>query len=57
LKDYEEKYYNMLKEIAKNALEDDEVEVLAYLYDIIRNFEHYFCTLDEDNVSRETSSQ
>ena len=57
LKDYEEKYYNMLKEIMKNALEDKEVEVIAYLSEQIRKFEHYFCTLNEDNVSRETSSQ
>ena len=56
LKRLEEKYYNMLKEIAKNALEDNEVEVLAYLYDIIRNFEHYFCTLDEGDDSGETGS-
>ena len=57
LKDYEEKYYNMLKEIAENALEEKEVEVMAYLFDIIRDFEHYFCTLDEDDVPRETSSE
>ena len=57
LKDYEEKYYNMLKEIAENAMEDKEVEVVAYLFDMIRKFEHYFCTLNEDNVSRETSSE
>lgn len=57
LKDYEEKYYNMLKEIAKNALEEKEVEVFAYLSNIIANFKHYFCTLDESNISRETSSQ
>lgn len=57
LKDYEEKYYNMLKEIAKNALEEKEIEVLAYLSNIIMRFEHYFCTLDESNISRETSSQ
>lgn len=57
LKDYEEKYYNMLKEIAENALEEKEVEVMAYLFDIIKDFEHYFCTLDEDDVPRETSSE
>lgn len=57
LKDYEEKYYNMLKEIAENAFEDKNVEVLAYLYPIIAGFEHYFCTLDESNISGETSSQ
>ena len=57
LKDYEEKYYNMLKEIAENALEEKEVEVMAYLFDIIRDFEHYFCTLNEDDVPRETSSE
>lgn len=56
LKDYEEKYYNMLKEIAENAMEDKEAEVVAYLFDMIRKFEHYFCTLDEDNVPWETSS-
>lgn len=47
----------MLKEIAKNALEEKEVEVFAYLSNIIANFKHYFCTLDESNISRETSSQ
>lgn len=57
LKDYEEKFYNMLKEIAKNALEEKEIEVLAYLFCIIKEFKHYFCTLDESNISRETSSQ
>lgn len=57
LKDYEEKYYNMLKEIAENALEEKEVEVMAYLFDIIRSFQHYFCTLNEDDVPRETSSE
>lgn len=57
LKDYEEKFYNMLKEIAENALEEKEIEVLAYLFYIIKEFKHYFCTLDESNISRETSSQ
>lgn len=57
LKDYEEKYYNMLKEIAENAFEQKEIEVMAYLFGIIKNFEHYFCTLDEDDVPRETSSE
>ena len=57
LKDYEEKLYNMLKEVSENALEEKDVEVMAYLFDMIKDFEHYFCTLDEDNVSRETSSQ
>ena len=57
LEDHEEKFYNMLKEIAKNALEEKEVEVMAYLFDMIKNFEHYFCILDEDDVSRETSSE
>lgn len=57
LKDYEEKYYNMLKEIAENALEEKDPEVFAYLTDIIVGFEHYFCTLDEDDVPRETSSK
>ena len=52
----EEKYYNMLKEIATNALEEKNIEVLAYLYDIIKYFKHYFCTLNEDNNSGETSS-
>lgn len=57
LEDHEEKFYNMLKEVAENALEEKEVEVMAYLFDMIKDFEHYFCTVDEDNVSRETSSQ
>ena len=57
LEDHEEKFYNMLKEVTENALEEKEVEVMAHLFDMIKDFEHYFCTLDEDNVSRETSSQ
>lgn len=52
----EEKYYNMLKEIANNALEENNAEVFSYLSPMIRNFNHYFCTLDEDNDSGETSS-
>lgn len=52
----EEKYYNMLKEIANNALEENNAEVFSYLSPMIRNFNHYFCTLDEDNYSGETSS-
>lgn len=56
LKDFEEKYYNMLKEIGKNALEAGEFEVISYLSELIKNFEHYFCILDEDDDSRETSS-
>ena len=47
----------MLKEVSENALEEKDVEVMAYLFDMIKDFEHYFCTVDEDNVSRETSSQ
>ena len=57
LKDYEEKLYNMLKEISENALEEKDVEVMAYLFDMIKDFEHYFCTLNEDDVPRETSSE
>jgi hypothetical protein len=56
LKILEEKYYNMLKEIGKKALEQNEIEVVSYLSDIIPYFKHYFCTLNEDNDSRETSS-
>ena len=56
LKKLEEKYYNMLKEIGKNAMEANDIEVVSYLSHIIRKFEHYFCTLDEDNDSGETSS-
>ena len=52
----EEKYYNMLKEIANNALEENNAEVFSYLSNMICHFNHYFCTLDEDNDSRETSS-
>ena len=52
----EEKYYNMLKEIGNNALEENNAEVFSYLSPMIRNFNHYFCTLDEDNDSGETSS-
>ena len=54
---FEEKYYNMLKEIGKNAIEENEFEVLAYLSEIARTFNHYFCTIvHENNDSRETSS-
>ena len=54
---FEEKYYNMIKEIGKNAIEEKEFEVLAYLSEIVRNFKHYFCTIvHEDNNSGETSS-
>ena len=56
LKTFEEKYYNMLKEIGKNALEQNEIETVSYITKILSDFEHYFCTLDEDNDSRETSS-
>ena len=52
----EEKYYNMLKEIANNALEENNAEVFSYLSPMIRNFNHYFCTLDENNDSGKTSS-
>lgn len=52
----EEKYYNMLKEIANNALEQNNAEVFSYLSPMIRSFNHYFCTLDEDNDSGETGS-
>lgn len=52
----EEKYYNMLKEIANNALEENNAEVFSYLSPMIRNFNHYFCTLNEDDDSGETGS-
>ena len=56
LKTFEEKYYNMLKEVGKNALEANEIEVISYLSELIRDFKHFFCTLNEDNISGETSS-
>lgn len=56
LKTFEEKYYNMLKEIGKNALEQNEIETISYITNIISDFEHYFCTLDEDDNSGETGS-
>jgi hypothetical protein len=56
LKTLEEKYYNMLKEIGNNALEQNNAEVFSYLSPMIKEFNHYFCTLDEDDDSRETSS-
>ena len=56
LKTFEEKYYNMLKEIANNALEENNAEVFTYLSSIITEFDHYFCTLNEDNDSGETGS-
>lgn len=56
LKTFEEKYYNMLKEIGKNALEQNEIEVVSYITEIVRGFKHYFCTLDESNDSGKISS-
>jgi hypothetical protein len=54
---FEEKYYNMLKEIGNNALEQNNAEVFSYLSLMIYDFKHYFCTLvHEDNSSGETSS-
>ena len=56
LKTFEEKYYNMLKEVGKNALEQNEIEVISYITEIIRDFKHYFCKVDESNDSGEISS-
>lgn len=56
LKEFEEKYYNALKEIGKNALDANEIEVVSYISNIIINFKHFFCTLNENDNSRETSS-
>ena len=52
----EEKYYNMLKEVCKNALEANDPEVVSYLTKIICKFKHYFCTLNEDDDKGEASS-
>ena len=56
LKTLEEKYYNMLKEIGNNALEQNNAEVFSYLSPMIKEFNHYFCTLNEDDDSGETGS-
>lgn len=56
LKILEEKYYNMLKEIGKNALEQNEIEVISYITEIIRGFKHYFCKVDEDDNQGEATS-
>lgn len=56
LKAFEEKYYNMLKEVGNNALEENNAEVFSYLSPMISEFNHYFCTLDENNDSGETGS-
>ena len=56
LKTLEEKYYNMLKEIGNNALEQNNAEVFSYLSPMIKDFNHYFCTLDEGDDSGETGS-
>lgn len=56
LKTLEEKYYNMLKEIGKNALERNEIEVISYITEIIRGFKHYFCKVDEDDNQGEATS-
>ena len=53
----EEKYYNMLKEIANNALKENNAEVFSYLSPMIKDFNHYFCTLDENDDSGESSSE
>ena len=50
LKVFEEEYYNRLKSLGKKALEANDIEVVSYLSDIIANFEHYFCTLNESDV-------
>lgn len=50
LKALEEEYYNRLKSLGKKALEANNIEVVSYLSEIIANFEHYFCTLDESDV-------
>ena len=49
LKVLEEKYYNELKEVGNNALEANDAEVFSYLGPIIREFKHYFCTINEDD--------
>lgn len=56
LKTLEEKYYNMLKEIGNNALEQNNAEVFSYLSPMIKEFNHYFCILNEDDDSGETGS-
>ena len=56
LKWFEEKYYNMLKEIGNNALEQNNAEVFSYLSTMIKEFNHYFCTVNEDDDSGKTSS-
>lgn len=56
LMDLEEKYYNILKETGNNGLEANNIEVVAYLSNILVDFKHYFCTLNEGNIQRETSS-
>lgn len=56
LKTLEEKYYNMLKEIGNNALEQNNAEVFSYLSPMIKEFNHYFCTVNEDDDSWKTSS-
>ena len=53
---FEEKYYNMLKEIGNNALEQNNAEVFSYLSHLICGFKHYFCTLNESNDKGEASS-
>lgn len=53
----EEKYYNMLKEIGTNALDEKNAEVFSYLSKIICHFNHYFCTVDENDDSGESSSE
>lgn len=53
---FEEHYYNKVKDIGNKALELKDFEVLSYMTYIIYKFEHYFCTINEDNNSGETSS-
>jgi hypothetical protein len=54
---FEEKYYNMIKEIGNNALKESNFEVISHLSKIIVGFKHYFCTIvHESDIPGETSS-
>lgn len=52
----EEEYYNMLKEVGNNALEQNNAEVFSYLSRLICHFNYYFCTLDEDDNQGKATS-
>ena len=52
----EENLYNKVVEIGNRALEANDIQVVSCISDILNNFDHYFCTLNESNNKGEVSS-